>query len=103
MRRTVFSRSHLIALHATASLSRTLAAGFIHRALRLMHAERQRGHRTFAREPSPMRSHVPRQAGELAGLAAVGLAQLRCCTGASTSVVSNSSPSTRTVFSIKAA
>ena len=38
---------------------------------------RRRGRRTSARRQSPMRFHVPRQAGELAGLAVVGLAQLR--------------------------
>ena len=38
---------------------------------------RRRGRRTSARRQSPMRFHVPRQAGELAGLAVAGLAQLR--------------------------
>ena len=45
-----------------------------------------------------MRFHVPRQAGELADLAVVGLAQLRGRTEPSVSLVSNSRSDSRTVL-----
>ena len=51
-----------------------------------------------------MRFHVPRQAGELAGLAVAGLAQLRGSTQPSASSVGNNRSSARAaLLSIKAA
>jgi hypothetical protein len=80
------------------SLSRTLTAGLIHLALRLLYAERQHGHRMFARVPSPMRFHVPRQAAELDDLAVERLVQVSSWTKPSTSLVSSSRSSIRTVL-----
>jgi hypothetical protein len=80
------------------SLSRTLTAGLIHLALRLPYVERQDGHRMFARVQSPMRFHVPRQAGELNDLAVERLAQVSGWTRPSTLLVSSSRSSIRTVL-----
>jgi hypothetical protein len=52
----------------------------------------------FARVQSPMRFHVPRQAGELDDLAVVGLAQLSGWTKRSALLVSSGRSSIRTVL-----